>query len=186
MTFFVANAAIAAFNLPIYRTQPDWSVSMSRDQLGAPRWHGADVENSFVAQDTLKIIRELQQPRWRWQQKPHKFAYLTMNNSIFARFARAFLIFWHFEDVLVLSTTWNELFSSCVSIWWPMLNFLFLCPEHWFQINSRKVTTNYSSIMTLNNWKMIPETRSYIFGSRSRFPHVPVSFSFLLSVMGKT
>ena len=31
---------------------------------------------------------------------PHKFAYLTMKNSIFARFARAFFIFWHFEDVL--------------------------------------------------------------------------------------
>ena len=32
--------------------------------------------------------RELKQPRWR--QKPHKFTYLTMENSIFARFARAF------------------------------------------------------------------------------------------------
>ena len=33
-----------------------------------------------------------------------------MENSIFARFkfARAYFIFWHFEDVLVLSTTWNE------------------------------------------------------------------------------
>ena len=32
--------------------------------------------------------------RWtRRQQKPHKFAYLTMKNSIFARFARAFFIF---------------------------------------------------------------------------------------------
>ena len=29
-------------------------------------------------------------------------------------FARAFFIFWHFEDVLVLSTTWNDLFCSCV------------------------------------------------------------------------
>ena len=34
-----------------------------------------------------------------------------MKNSIFARFARAFVIFWHFEDVLV---TWNELFCRCV------------------------------------------------------------------------
>ena len=45
---------------------------------------------------------------------PHKFAYLTMKNSIFARFARAFFIFWHFEDVLFVSTTWNDLFCSCV------------------------------------------------------------------------
>ena len=29
----------------------------------------------------------------RWQQKPHRFAYLTMENSIFARFARAIFIF---------------------------------------------------------------------------------------------
>ena len=47
------------------------------------------------------------------RQKSHKFAYLTMKNSIFARFARAFYIFWHFEDVLVLSMTWNDLFCNC-------------------------------------------------------------------------
>ena len=48
-------------------------------------------------------------------------------NSIFARFARAFFIFWHFEDVLVLSMTWNDLFCSCVddvSIWWQIFNFV--------------------------------------------------------------
>ena len=37
--------------------------------------------------------RELKLPRRRRQQNPHKFAYLTMENSIFARFARAFFIF---------------------------------------------------------------------------------------------
>ena len=37
--------------------------------------------------------RELKQPRRQRQQKPHKFAYLTMKNSIFARFARAYFIF---------------------------------------------------------------------------------------------
>ena len=68
---------------------------------------------SFMTSHSLRI-RELKQPRRRRQQKPHKFAYLTMKNSIFARFARAFFIFWHFEDVLVLSTTWNDLFCSCV------------------------------------------------------------------------
>ena len=47
----------------------------------------------------------------RQQQKPHKFAYLAVKNIIFARFARAFFIFWHFEDVLVLSrdVTWPVL-----------------------------------------------------------------------------
>ena len=35
----------------------------------------------------------------------HKFAYLTMKNNSFARFARAFFIFGNFADVLVLSTT---------------------------------------------------------------------------------
>ena len=39
------------------------------------------------------VTRELKQPRRRRQQEPHKFAYLTMKNSIFARFARAFFIF---------------------------------------------------------------------------------------------
>ena len=38
-------------------------------------------------------IRELKQPRRRRQQKPHKFAYLTMKNSILTRLARAFFIF---------------------------------------------------------------------------------------------
>ena len=38
-------------------------------------------------------IREIKQPRRRRQQEPHKFAYLTMKNSILARFARAFFIF---------------------------------------------------------------------------------------------
>ena len=97
--------------------------------------------------------RELKQSRRRRQQKPHKFAYLTMENSIFARFARAYFIFWHFEDVLVLSTTWNDLFCSCVddvSIWWQMFNFV-LCPKRLFQFNSRTVKTHFSSITTLNN-----------------------------------
>ena len=70
-------------------------------------------------------IRELKQPRRRRQQKPHKFAYVTMANSIFARVEGAFSIFWYFEDVLVLSTTWNDLFYSCVDdvgISWQFLS----------------------------------------------------------------
>ena len=110
-----------------------------------------------------------------------------MKNSIFARFARAFFIFWHFEDVLVLSTTWNDLFCSCVddvSIWWQMSNFVSLCPKlPWFQFNSRIVRTHFSSIMTLNNWKMIVETRSYIFRWRSRFRRRRVCLSSLFRQM---
>ena len=41
----------------------------------------------------LTTIRELKQPRRQRKRKSHKFAYLTMKNSIFARFARAFFIF---------------------------------------------------------------------------------------------
>ena len=128
-------------------------------------------------------IRELKQPRRRRQQKPHKFAYLTMENSIFARFARAFFIFWHFVDVLVLSTRWNELFCRCVndmSIWWQMFNFVFLCLKRWFQFNSRIVRTHFSSKITFNNWKMIAEPRSYIFRWRSRFSRRRVCLSSLL------
>ena len=44
------------------------------------------------------------QPRRRRQQERQKFAYLTMKNNSFARFARAFFIFEHFVKVLVLST----------------------------------------------------------------------------------
>ena len=132
-----------------------------------------------------RAFRELKQPRRRWQQKRHKSAYLTMKNSIFARFARAFFIFWHFEDVLVLSTTWNDLFFSCVdnvSIWWQMFNFVFLFPKRWFQFNSWIVTTQFASVMALNNWKMIAETRSYIFRWRSRFRRRRVCLSSLLSM----
>ena len=107
-----------------------------------------------------------------------------MKNNIFARFARAFFIFWHFVDVLVLSTTWNDLFCSCVddvSIWWQMLVFVFLYPKRWFQFNFRIVRTHFSSIMSLNNWKMFAETQSHIFRWRSRFRRRRVCLSSLLS-----
>ena len=132
--------------------------------------------------------RQLKQPRRRRQQKPHKFAYLTMKNSIFARFARAYLIFWHFEDVLVLSTTWNDLFCRCVddvSIWWQIPNLVFLCPKRWFQFNSRMLRTHFSRIMTLNNWKMIWEKRSYIFRWSSRFCRRRAWLSSLLFRRGR-
>ena len=49
--------------------------------------------------------REFTQPRRRRQQERHKFAYLTVKDNRFARFARAVFIFGHSADVLVLSTT---------------------------------------------------------------------------------
>ena len=50
-----------------------------------------------------------------------------------------------------------------------MFNVVFLCPKRLFQFNSKTVRTHFSSTMTLNNWKMIAETRSNIFRWRSRF-----------------
>ena len=129
------------------------------------------MRKALTTSPLRRIIRELKQPRRRRQQKPHEFAYLTMKNRIFARFARALFIFWHFEDVLVLSTTWNDLFCSCeddVSIWWQLFNFVFLSLKHWFQFNSWIVRTHFATVMTLNNSEMIAETRSYIFRWRSR------------------
>ena len=107
-----------------------------------------------------------------------------MKISILARFARAFLVLWLLEEVPVLSTTWNDLFCSCVddvSICWHMLNFVFLCPKRWFQFNSSIVGTRFSSIMTLSNWEMIAEPRSYIFRWRSRFRRHRVCWSSLVS-----
>ena len=49
-------------------------------------------------------IGELKEPRRRRQQERHKFAYLTIQNNNFARFARAFFTFSHFTEVLALST----------------------------------------------------------------------------------
>ena len=116
-------------------------------------------------------IREFTQPRRQRQQERHKFAYLTVKNNRFARFARAFFSFGHSADVLVLSTTWNDLFCSCeedVSAWWQMFNFVFLSLKRWFQFNSWIVRTHFATVMTLNSSEMTAETRSYIFRWPSR------------------
>ena len=97
--------------------------------------------------------------RRRQKQERHTFAYLTMKNNSFARF-----FFGHFEDVLVLSTTWNHLFCSCVddvTMRWKMFNFV-LSLKRWFQFNSRIVKTHLASVMTLNDWAKIAETQSNI------------------------
>ena len=99
-----------------------------------------------------QLIRSLSNHDDDGNKNSTNFAYLTIKNSIFSRFARAVFIFWHFVDVLFLSTTWNDLFCSCVddvSIWWQMFNFVFLiCSKRWFQFNSRIFRTHFSSIMT--------------------------------------
>ena len=106
--------------------------------------------------------RKLKQPRRRQQQERCKFAYLTMKNSIFARFARAVFIFGHLADVLVLSTTWNDLFCSRVDdvsiddkcftlsayLWSAGSN---LIPEKLEHILLARVCL--SSIMSLLAWK---------------------------------
>ena len=81
----------------------------------------------IMYQATKRGSRELKQPRRRRQQESQKFAYLTVKNNNFTRFARAFFSFAraffsfaHLVDVLVLFTTWNDLFCGRVddvTIW---------------------------------------------------------------------
>ena len=108
----------------------------------------------------------LKQPRRRRQQKLHKFAYLTMKSNSFARFARAFFIFLHFVDVLVLFR--REMTCFAVNVWTTWAYDVLLSQKRWFQFNSRIVRTHFASVMPLNNCEIIAETRSYIFRWRSR------------------
>ena len=180
--------------------------------------------NKFFA---WRLTGELKQPRRRRQQKPEKFAYLRRKNSIFVRFARAFFIYWHFEDVarscltgelkqprrrrqqkpekfaylrrknsifvrfarafFIYSVTFWRRSRSCYDVKWPFLqlcerheHMMTNCPKRWFQFISWIVKAHLSGIMTLNNWKMIAETRSDIFRWRSRFRRRRVCSSYLL------
>ena len=76
------------------------------------------------------VSRELKQLRRQRQQKPHKFAYLTMKNIIFARFARAFFIFWHFaltfSFFLRREMTCFAVVCNDVSIWWQMFKLTYV------------------------------------------------------------
>ena len=53
---------------------------------------GSNFHRNEIPKLTFRT-RELKQPRRRRQQKSHKFAYLTIKNSFFPRFARALFIF---------------------------------------------------------------------------------------------
>ena len=88
-------------------------LRLSGSNQGKPKWQIKVLNcvlkfyslRMFMACDFYRLIREFTQPRRRRQQERHKFAYLTMKNNGFARFARAVFIFAHFADVLVLSKT---------------------------------------------------------------------------------
>ena len=103
--------------------------------LGCQVYQDSDMQIGGLLTSHSRHNREFTQPRRQRQQERHKFAYLTVKNNRFSRFARAFFIFGHSADVLVLSTTWNDLFCSCeddVSTWWKMFNFVFLSLKRWF------------------------------------------------------
>ena len=94
----------------------------------------------------------------------------------------------HFSSFDILKTfsffLWRKMtfFAVVWTTWWAyddkcsILSYL----KRWFQFNSRIVKAHFSGIMTLNNWKMIAETRSDIFRWRFRFRRRRVCLSFLL------
>ena len=94
--------------------------------------------------------KKLKQPRRRRQQKPHKFAYLTMINSIFARFARAYFIFWHFADVLVLPR--REM--TCFAVVWAT-----------WAYDDKCSSLNYTSKFSLT-WPLVKEKLSTVHTSK--------------------
>ena len=151
----------------------EWQLSngdcTNERKCGFQIWYAKN--NKFFAWRKTDI-RELKQPRRRWQQERRKFEYLTMKNSSFACFAWAFLFFFIFR----------RRFRFFHNVKWPVLqlcgrrehmmtnmfNFVFLSLKRWFQFNSRIVGTHFASVMTLNNLEMIAETQSYIFRWRFR------------------
>ena len=102
--------------------------------------------------------RELKQPRRRRQKTPHKFAYLIMKNSIFARLARAFFIFSSLKTFSFFSWPYDDKCSILSSY----------VPSTGSNLISGQLE-HILSIMTVNSWKMIAEARSYISRWRSCF-----------------
>ena len=89
-----------------------------------------------------------------------------------------------FVGFLLQSSSWLLKLPFCccvadVSIWWQMINSVLLSLKRWFQFNSRIVKTYFSSIMTLNNWETIAETRGYILSlsSTSSLLKLPISLT---------
>ena len=124
-----------------------------------------------VRHSRSKNNRELKQPRWRRRQKCHKFAYFTMKNGSFARFARAFFIFVHFAAVIVLCTTWNDTFCSYVDdvgTWWQIFQFFLvrLSPSFFFffPLASSAFPDIRSVVWTEKNKNLKKSTRSLEIG----------------------
>ena len=105
--------------------------------------------------NNLRIVtRELKQLRQRQLRERQKFAYLTMKNKRFARFARAFFILAHFMAFLVLSMKGNDLFCRClndVTLRHKFSIFALLSLKHRFLFNAMKLRKRVASIMVLNN-----------------------------------
>jgi len=80
--------------------------------------HTADIYITYGPCTTYctysTYFRELKQPRRRRQQNPHIFAYLTMKNSIFARFARHFSFF----DILKMFAFLQRREKTCFAGVW--------------------------------------------------------------------
>ena len=149
------NMAMISLHTLLWQNSKNCSYDNFKSNL-VPRCGGWNIE--IVLHAATAFVRELKQQR---QQKHHKFAYLTMKNSIFARFARAFFIFWYFDDKCSALSAYH---------WSAGSN---LIPGKFEQIFPAK--------MTLNNCKMISETRSYIFRWRFRFRRRGVRLSSLIT-----
>ena len=80
-----------------------------------------------------------------------------------------------FFDILKMFSFFVRHEMTCFAVVWTTWAYGDNC-----SILSRKVRTHFSSIMTLNNWKLIWETQGYIFRWRSRFRRRRACWSSLL------
>ena len=92
--------------------------------------------------------------------------------------------------------TFRRHFRPFYDVEWPVLQlrgrhehmmtnvqFVSFSLTSWFQFNSRIFRTGFTSVMTLNNWEMIAETRRYIFRWRSRCRRLRLCSSSLLGFL---
>jgi len=134
-----------------------WSGGMDGRQGRGTLCSGSGAVLSLGSHGLSAILtlRSLSNPDNNSNKNATNIAYLTMKNNSFV----------HFTDVLVLSTTWNDPFWSCVDDEHMMTNFVVFSQRRWFQLlfNSGIVRSHFASIKTLINSVMIAETRSCIF-----------------------
>ena len=133
------------------------------DMIGLKTKQNGKIKKNSTFSSWRVANMELKQPRGRRQQKSHKFAYLTMKNSIFARFARAYFIFFTFGrrsrsfydvkwPVLQLCGRREHMMSiwaydDDVSIWWSTR---LIKPNFCFDLSHRRSTT--VSLETKNSY----------------------------------